>query len=427
MNHLRNKRTSLTASLVLTGLASTGTSVIWNGLPFIAKRDFGFSESENLSLYLLIGFVYVSGALSSGVCTRLLNPYISLRTIIAMLLITVAGVCSLPLFFASDFVMWVSGGVAGFCSAWLWPIVESYLVAGRHGKEMRRAIGWWNLVWMVAVAGVMLAMAPLMEKHASMVIVGLGVMNLIAIGVLPWYAKNPPVHEEAVSKKHVPDGYRELLKGARVLLPLSYVFNGLLAPLLPFIFASIAIDIFWQTPVASTWMVSRVLATALMWHFESWGQSPGDCPHENKPKVSNRHNSSLHLGGQSPGDCPHLSGWNGKWSILWGALFVMGMGFVCILSAVSLPILIFGLVAFGAGMGVTYYAALYYAMAVGNAKVDAGGKHEAFIGGGYMVGPILGLASLQFASTSFTPIIYVVLGLLTIAVLALSMFWRNAR
>jgi hypothetical protein len=78
-------------------------------------------------------------------------------------------------------------------------------------------------------------------------------------------------------------------------------------------------------------------------------------------------------------------------------------------------------------MGVTYYAALYYAMAVGRAKVVAGGKHEAFIGGGYLIGPIIGLASLQTTSTSFTPIIYVVLAIMTIATMALAWFWRKAR
>ncbi len=403
MNHLRNNRTSLTASLVLTGLASTGTSVIWNGLPFIAKRDYGFGESENLALYLLIGVVYVTGALTSGVCTRKLRPYISHRSIIAILLLTVAGVCLLPLFFTSDFVMWTSGGVAGFCSAWLWPIVESYLVAGRHGKEMRRAIGWWNLVWMTSVAGVMLSMAPLMDKHASLVIVGLGAMNLFAIGVLPWYAKNPPEHEESLSVEHVPAGYRGLLKGARVLLPLSYVFNGVLAPLLPFVFASIAIDIFWQTPIASIWMFSRVLATALMWR----------------------------LGSDHAGSEAKFGGWHGKWSVLWGAIFAMGAGFLCIFSAKVLFTLIVGLVLFGAGMGITYYAALYYAMAVGKAEVDAGGKHEAFIGGGYMVGPLLGLFSVQIANTSdstdFGTIIYVVLAMVTLAMLLLGAIWRKAR
>ena len=450
MNHLRSNCTSLTASLLLTGLASTGTSVIWNGLPFIAKREYGFGERENLALYLLIGVVYVTGALTSGVCTRKLRPFLSMRTIIALLLVTVAGVCSLPLFFSGSggWIVWTSGGVAGFCSAWLWPIVESYLVAGRHGKEMRHAIGWWNLVWMTSVAGVMLAMAPLMNDHASMVIVFLGVMNLLALGVLLWYPKNPPEHAEERSAEHVPDGYRSLLKGARVLLPLSYIINGVLAPLLPFVLAGIAIDIFWQTPIASIWMLARVFATALMWRSDhiSWGQSPGDCPHEIWSVGSCSNDLTLNIQGQSPGDCPHKCierGWHGKWSVLWGSLIAMGVGFVCILIANSLVLLILGLMLFGGGMGVTYYVALYYAMAVGRAEVDAGGKHEAFIGGGYMVGPLIGLVSLQLMNsqssvsealpvansgvTSSGAIIYVVLAIMAIATTSLAVIWRNAR
>ena len=393
MIHPCNKRTSLTASLVLTGLASTGTSVIWNGLPFIAKRDFGFGESENLSLYILIGFVYVTGALTSGVCTKMLQPLFTLRTIIALLLLTVASVCMLPLIDAGgSWIIWTSGGVAGFCSAWLWPIVESYLVAGRHGPEMRRAIGWWNMVWMCSVAGAMLAMAPLMDKHASMVIVGLGVCNLAAIVVLPWFSKNPPAHDESAALEHVPDSYRDLLSGARVLLPLSYVINGVLAPLLPFVLTGLVIDVLWQTPVVSIWMVSRVLMTALLWNSQ---------------------------------------GWHGKWSVLWGALFAMGLGFIGIFSSQSLPLLIIGLILFGGGMGVTYYTALYYAMAVGRAEVHAGGTHEAFIGGGYMVGPLFGLLSLQLAPAGsgsiFYAVIYVVLAFLILATVVLGLFWRKAR
>jgi len=392
VNHLRNNRTSLAASLVLTGLASTGTSVIWNGLPFIAKRDYGFTESDNLGLYLLIGLVYVTGALTSGVCTHLLRPFVSLRTVVTGLLLSVAVVCTMPLFTKSGWIIWTAGGVAGFCSAWLWPIVQSYLVAGRHGSEMRRAIGWWNLVWMMSVAGVMLAMAPLMDAHASLVIVALGGINILAICVLPWYPKNPAEHDEDPTTERVPDGYRSLLRGARVLLPLSYVINGVLAPLLPYVLANIAIDIFWQTPVAAVWMVSRVLVTALMWKS---------------------------------------GGWHGKWSILWISALSMAIGFVCILVASEIVLLILGLIIFGGGMGVTYYAALYYAMSVGRAKVEAGGKHEALIGTGYMVGPLAGLVSIQLAPTteesSFGAIIYVVLGIMMLGFVALGAFWKKAR
>ncbi len=368
--------------------------MIWNGLPFIAKRDYGFSESENLLLYLLIGFVYVAGAVVSGRCSRLLEPYISMRTFMGVLLLAVALVCSLPLFATSGsaWIILSAGGVAGFCSALLWPIVESYLVAGRHGPEMRRVIGWWNLVWMCSVAGVMLAMAPLMETYASMVIVGLGGMNIIAICVLPLFPKKPPCHEATWAKEHVPKSYKGLLKGARVLLPLSYVINGVLSPLLPFILTGIAIDIFWQTPVVAIWMLTRVIATSIMWKTGSW---------------------------------------HGKWSTLWLGLGAISSGFVFIMAASGLPILIVGLILLGSGMGVIYYIALYYALSVGDAQVDAGGKHEAFIGGGYMVGPILGLASLQLApiegESGFDAIMYVVLAFLIASAVALGLFWKKDR
>ena len=56
-----------------------------------------------------------------------------------------------------------------------------------------------------------------------------------------------------------------------------------------------------------------------------------------------------------------------------------------------------GLVVFGVGMGLTYYAALYYSLAVGHAEVDAGGTFEALIGVGYFVGPLLGIAAAAVA------------------------------
>ena len=121
--------------------------------------------------------------------------------------------------------------------------------------------------------------------------------------------------------------------------------------------------------------------------------------------------------------------------LLWVAIFAMATGFLFILSAFSLPLLIIGLVLFGAGMGATYYVALYYAMSVGRAEIDAGGKHEAFIGMGYMAGPLVGLSYLQIAdsgtdvavASGFGPIIYVVLAFLALGIAALAVFCIKAR
>jgi MFS family permease len=385
-------KTRLSASLGLTAFASAGTSVIWNGLPFIAKQQYDFSEAKNLALYLFIGLVYISGALSAGKLTKAIERYCSPRTLLAVLLLTQTIVCMTPIISVGQWTIWLAGGVLGVCSAWMWPIVESFLVAGRHGREMRRIIGWWNMVWMISVAGTMFAMAPLMEGNASMVIVGLGGMFGLATFVLILFPKSPAIHDIETSSRAVPQSYNKLLSGARVLLPMSYVINGTLAPLLPFVLTNLAIETFWQTPAVATWMIARVGMTAIMWRYE---------------------------------------GWHGKWSILWMAIIAMAVGFVCIFTASGLPMLFAGLIIFGGGMGVTYYAGLYYAMAVGRARFDAGGTHEALIGTGYAVGPLAGLIAISFSSSHSsetpTPLISTVSCLLIAAGGALWLIWRKAR
>jgi hypothetical protein len=67
-------------------------------------------------------------------------------------------------------------------------------------------------------------------------------------------------------------------------------------------------------------------------------------------------------------------------------------------------------------MATIYSAALYYAMEVGQAEVEAGGKHEALIGLGYTGGPACGLlAGLAVQAgwirkESFEPGVLVVVG-----------------
>src|SRR5690606_33164679 len=56
-----------------------------------------------------------------------------------------------------------------------------------------------------------------------------------------------------------------------------------------------------------------------------------------------------------------------------------------------------GLALFGFGLGGVYTGALYYVMEVGASEVEAGGTHEALIGGGYTLGPLIGLAGLWIA------------------------------
>jgi MFS family permease len=90
--------------------------------------------------------------------------------------------------------------------------------------------------------------------------------------------------------------------------------------------------------------------------------------------------------------------WHGRWGTLLMAAVCMTGGFAAVVLAPSLPIMLVGFAVFGVGIGMVYYTALYYAMAVGHAEVDAGGKHEALIGAGYAAGPLAGLLGVSLAS-----------------------------
>jgi hypothetical protein len=79
-----------------------------------------------------------------------------------------------------------------------------------------------------------------------------------------------------------------------------------------------------------------------------------------------------------------------------GAVAMTG-GFGLVVAGPSVGYMLVGFGCLGAGVGVIYYAALYYALAVGHAQVDAGATHEGLIGAGYTAGPIAGLLGTAIA------------------------------
>jgi hypothetical protein len=140
---------------------------------------------------------------------------------------------------------------------------------------------------------------------------------------------------------------------------MGYILNSAMTPLLPYVLARLHLAEAWQTPAAATWMGARVVVMAVMWRAAFW---------------------------------------HGRWGTLLLGGIVMTLGVAIVVSGWSAMSLLIGLALFGCGMGIVYYAALYYAMAVGKAEVDAGGTHEALIGCGYTLGPALVLTSGWAAS-----------------------------
>jgi hypothetical protein len=98
------------------------------------------------------------------------------------------------------------------------------------------------------------------------------------------------------------------------------------------------------------------------------------------------------------------AGWHNRaWPLALAAVGIP-VGFFLTLFGPDLATVLAGEVVFGASAGMTYYAALYYAMVVKNAAVDAGGAHEGLIGSGFTIGPALGLLGVVLAPVLGTPV-----------------------
>jgi MFS family permease len=349
-------RSSLIAILALTFIASLGTGVLWSGISFIAKHDFDYTAEQNFMLYIATAVAYVGGAFASGPLSRALSRWLSPRGLLATIMIAQTTLCLLPLvnglpwgvFAAGDWALWVVASSVSVLAALLWPIIESYLTAGRHGREMRSAIGWWNITWTSAVAIALVAMAPLVdEQRAVLAIVALAPLNAISLLALPWFTRAPGAHDEVMWRASITAEYPLLLRSVRVLLPASYLLIGALSPLMPYRLVEVGAEPLVQTPATAVWMVARVVAISVMWR---------------------------------------VAFWHGRWGTLLLAGSVMTGGFAVVVASPNLGMMLAGLAAFGAAQGIVYYAALYYAMSVGAAAVDAGGVHEGLIGVGYGAG-----------------------------------------
>jgi len=378
----------LWAVLSFTFLNSLGSGVVTTGIVFLAEAAYGFDRTDNYWLALLLGVTYIVGALGASPMIRRLRgvfPGLTPRAIIAWLMAFAGSLCALPWLAramspsteptAGSWAVWVLVGIYGPLTGVLWPMVESFLSGGRSGNTLRRATGRFNISWSSALVVAFVAMTPLVQLAPLLVILILGGVHIGSIALLRWFPGTPAAHIHEHHEPH-PPVYRSLLSVMRLLLPTSYVLYSALNPYLQPAFESLGIQKSRHTIVAATWLLARVITMVAFERF---------------------------------------SGWHGRWwvPIVGGILLTAGFA-VTVLSpqfiepvppdAADILIIharqvanlatafaILGLVVFGVGMGVIYCAAIYYAMEVGSAEVDAGGKHEALIGVGYTLGPAIAL------------------------------------
>jgi hypothetical protein len=346
-------RARLSVVLIITFLGSIGSGTFWAGLFFVSAGRYHFTAQANLVLATVMGAVYGVAARASGRLARGRAPRQVLSA--ALLVWTVAALTPVLLPDARA-ALWVAALIGSAASATTFPVVESYLTAGRHGPEMRSAIGQFNLTWTPATA-LALIVLPLLSTRPLAVFAISGAATAAAWACIWFLPPHPAAHESEAASGAVGASYPALLRAASWLLPFSYVVAAALAPVLPHRLDTLGAGAA-ASPLAALWMAARFVVLLIMWRS---------------------------------------SFWHGRWGTLAAGGVALTGGLALVLLAPALPAVLGGLLLFGAGMGLVYYAALYYSMAVGHAAVDAGGGFEALIGVGYCLGPLLGLIAQALA------------------------------
>jgi hypothetical protein len=356
--------------LLLSFIESFATILLERAIYFYSHERLGYSRVQNLGLALVFGVTYAAGAAAShGLARRLGDRAALLASLASLLLLHLAMTASpggvlLPLGFAA----------VGFFEGSKWPVIESYVGAGLEPGQQLGAVGRFNVSWALAVPLALASSGPLIASgQPAVLFLCAAVANVVALGLcatLPAAAPHLESTHPAVLGGAESARYGALLVASRWTMLSSYALMFLLAPLLPEVFQRLGRPVVEATFWASSMDAVRVLTF---------------------------------------GALALASGWRGRIAPLLLGAVGMPVGFVIIMWGRSLGVVLIGELLFGVLVGVTYHLALYYALVVKNAAVDAGGGHEGLIGLGLALGPGVGLLGDYLAGEGSSPLAFILL------------------
>lgn len=365
--------------LIASFIESLAVVLLERGIYFYTEAVYDYGRASNLWLGLAFGVCYVSGALSSHRISGWLGERRSLLAAVVGQGAVLFALVAMP----TPVVIWIGFCVIGLLSGFMWPIVESYITAGLLARQMLRSVGRFCIAWSLAVPiGVAITGPLIASGWAGSFFLAAALCHVVSLGL---FVRLParPAHA-APDDPEQPDPqrlrrYTALMIGSRWSMLASYALLFLLAPLLPHITKqTLGLPTQWATVAASVMDWVRVATFAAM---------------------------------------SVLTFWYGRVAPLLVAILLLPVGFGMVLFGQTLGVVLAGEVIFGLVGGLVYYAALYYALAVKNAAVEAGGVHEALIGGGFALGPLCGLIGLGFTNLTGSYVEGMLLGAAPLAAL----------
>ena len=342
------------AILLLSFAESLAAILLERGVYFYTHDILGLSERHNLLLAAAFGVAYVGGALLSQATAARLGERRLLVLSIALLLGVHLTLSSFP----TAGVLSVAFPLIGLLQGIKWPVVESFVSAGRAPAELVATVGRFNVTWAASVPVALVISGPLIESGwPSALFVFSAACNVLALAACAVQPTRPR-HLDASHPTRPSDAQLSrlaaLLGASRWSMLLSYALLFLLAPLLPGVLERLGLGVSAGTQVAAVLDGARLVT---FWALGLW------------------------------------SGWQGRaWPLIL-TITVLPFSFLLTLFGGSVAAVITGELIFGTCAGLLYAAALYYALVIKNAAVEAGGAHESLIGLGFVLGPLAGLSA----------------------------------
>ncbi|MHB8519166.1 MAG: MFS transporter [Limisphaerales bacterium] len=369
---------------VLEGLNAFATAFYFNYLFFFMQERFGFTNLDNLSLCAFNGLVYMFAAWFGGRFAQRFGYFFALKLGFGGMAIVLA--VGSQLASAAGEVATLLGWSVSVCLTW--PTLEALVSEKESPHRLPRTVGIYNMVWAASSAVAYFLGGALLEKLGAWSLFAIPVgIHLTQLCLVGWLQKKSAEANASALPATVRAGAASLLElnprpiaRARMFLRMAWLAN-------PFAYVAINTVIAIIPGLARRLGLSPMLAGFFcsVWFFARLGSFV-----------------ALRL----------WPGWHYRRPWFFSAYGLMMMGFVGILLASEVWIILVAQIIFGAAVGLIYYSSLYYSMDVGEAKGEHGGIHEAAIGAGIFAGPAVGAVSLHFFPNAAHSAMWAVAGLL---------------
>ncbi len=371
------------------------------GLSFYTSHRFGWGARENFSVAALQGGLYMFGALlAQRVSVRWGREKALPRLYAGMTLFAIAVAISASMHWAvlTALLAVVETGLVAVS----WPMLQSLVSASGKASSLSRRLGLYNIIWSALGAFAVAGSGAVIQHAPAWAFFGIIAVGHFLAGILILCRTRsvPKASELAEEDADIPvrvraerpDAatmriHRLALWLSRIALPSTYVAVYSISPAIPSLHAIRQLTPTIATIVGSAWLIGRALAFVFTAGTEFWHKRPGLI------FISSVAMLFAFVGTIVPGALTGLS--------LERALLAM----------------IIAQMLFGFSIGTIYAASLYFGMAVSEGSTRHGGYHEALIGLGQVIGPLVGATMQWIYPGTLWPAVAGISGLVLITVL----------